>query len=387
MTSSRKLLTDVDTLVVKVGTRVLTNADGTLDENQVVRLSAEFAEIVQQGKRLVVVSSGAIGAGIGRLQLKTRPADLAQLQAAAAVGQSRLTEAYDRALQPKGLHAAQLLLTADDFADRARYLNVRNTLLALFRFGAIPIINENDTVSVDELDSSFGDNDKLAAMVTNMLRAPLLVLLSDVEGLYTGPPEAPDAILIPEVDDIDAAIGHVQLHSEQSGHGASREKIQLSIGGMESKLRAAHIATSAGETVVIASGKIHGTLQKILAGEEVGTLLPPQGPNITARKRWFSDAARSDGQIWLDAGAVRALCENGGSLLPVGITTVQGHFEKGDVVSLVDPDGKEVARGLSNYSSDEVISMAGFSTPALMKNLGYLPYEEVVHRNNMGFQR
>src|SRR3954447_720145 len=250
------------TIVVKVGTRVLTHDDGTLDQDRVTAIAEQLVRLMEDKRHVVLVSSGAVGAGIGRLGLKQRPGDLAHLQAVAAVGQSRLIESYNRALEAHGRHAAQILLTADDLNDRMRYLNVRNTLLALFEYGALPIINENDTVRVDELQRNVGDNDRLAAMVTNLLRAPLLVLLSDVEGLYDRHPSNPGAAVIPIVMQLDSAIRDFQRQAP-----AAAAANHLSRGGMASKLEAARLATLAGENVVIANGRRPSIITDILAGE------------------------------------------------------------------------------------------------------------------------
>src|SRR5262245_43351013 len=275
------------TIVVKVGTRVLANDDGTLDQNRVTAIAEQLVSLMEQGRYVVLVSSGAVGSGMGRLGLRERPSDLAHLQAVAAVGQSRLIESYNRALETRGRHAAQILLTADDLNDRTRYLNVRNTLLAVFQYGALPIINENDTVRVDELQRNVGDNDRLAAMVTNLLRAPLLVLLSDVEGLYDRHPSDPKAIVIPLVTELDAAIKNFQ----QQAAGVAAAK-HLSRGGMASKLEAARLAVAAGECVVIANGRRPNVLVDILAGECVGTLFSAQAPAVTSRKRWIGLTAQ-----------------------------------------------------------------------------------------------
>ncbi|MCA9239448.1 MAG: glutamate 5-kinase, partial [Planctomycetales bacterium] len=304
-----------DTIVVKVGTRALTHPDGALDLGQIESLASQVAQLMSGGRRVVLVSSGAVGAGIGRLGLTQRPTDLAQLQAAAAVGQSRLIECYNQALQQHGRCAAQVLLTADDLNDRRRYLNTRNTLRAIFDYGAAPIVNENDTVRVDELQRSVGDNDRLAAMVTNLLRAPLLVLLSDVEGLYDKPPDRPGARVLPLVDQIDERV--LALAGV-----VSRDGIQLSTGGMASKLLAAQSATAAGENVIIANGRRRDVLLEILRGEVVGTLFIPSGAAVKSRKRWIGWTAQPVGKIVVDAGAERAIVESGGSLLAVGVTGV-----------------------------------------------------------------
>jgi glutamate 5-kinase len=366
------------TVVVKVGTRVLTHDDGTLDAARVTALAEQIVRLMDDKRQVVLVSSGAVGAGIGRLGLKQRPADLAHLQAVAAVGQSRLIESYNRALESHGRHAAQILLTADDLNDRMRYLNVRNTLLALFQFGALPIINENDTVRVDELQRNVGDNDRLAAMVTNLLRAPLLILLSDVDGLYDRHPSEPGAQVMPLVTELESAVRDFQRQSPATG-GPNH----LSRGGMASKLEAARLAVSAGESVVIANGRRPNVLIDLLAGEQVGTLIVAQGPAVTSRKRWIGLTAQPCGRLTLDAGAQEAIRQRGRSLLAIGIRCVDGNFQKGDVVSLCGDDGPEFARGLTNYSSEELRRIAGRPTDQILEILGHRPYDEVIHRDNL----
>ena len=370
-------MTQAEMVVVKVGTRVLTRDDGTLDAAQVARIAQQIARLWKSGKRVVLVSSGAVGAGLGRLELKQRPTDLAQLQAAAAIGQSLLIESYNKALEPHQLHAAQVLLTAEGLQDRTRYLNVRNTLFELFQYGAVPIINENDTVSVEELQLSFGDNDRLAALVTNLIRAPLLVLLSDIDGLYEGDPDDPATEVISVVTDIDASGRHAQ------GEGAREGAIQLSTGGMKSKLRAARIATAAGENVVIANGRCDDVLDRILAGEDIGTLILAEGKTIDSRRRWIGWSASASGKLTLDAGAAKAIQADGRSLLAVGVAAVDGNFAKGDVVLLCDQSGNEIARGLINYSDSEMRAIATKPTDQIADVLGHCPYKEVVHRNNL----
>ncbi len=371
----QEIVANVDTIVVKVGTRVLTRDDGTLDTERVEAIGHELVRLVDDGRRVALVSSGAVGAGMGRLGLTSRPSDLAQLQSVAAVGQSRLIEAYNRALETHGRHAAQILLTADDLNDRTRYLNVRNTVLALFRYGAIPIINENDTVRVDELQRNVGDNDQLAAMVTNLIRAPLLVLLSDVAGLYNGPPGDSRSSVIPVVNDLNQAIHQFICDTNESN--------SLSKGGMRSKLEAAQIATAAGENVIIADGRQPGVLTQILQAEPLGTLFLAQGPAITSKKRWIGFTAQPAGQLQLDAGAVRAIVERRRSLLAIGVLTVIGQFAKGDVVTLADEYGCELARGLINYHAEEMRKIAGHPSDQIVQLLGHCPYEEVVHRDNL----
>ncbi len=377
----QEVMNSAELVVVKVGTRVLARADGTLDSNRVASIAGQLARLWQTGRRVVLVSSGAVGAGLGRLKLKARPTDVAQLQAAAAIGQSLLIESYNRALEPHQLHAAQVLLTAEDLQDRSRYLNVRNTLLTLFECGAVPIINENDAVSVDELQLSFGDNDRLAALVTNLIRAPLLVLLSDVEGLYNGDPSAPDTPIVSVVTDLSSA------QSELVHDGNTGTSTQLSTGGMTSKLQAAQIATSAGENVVIANGRRDMVLDKILAGDNIGTLILAEGKAIDSRKRWIGWSANPAGQLTLDAGACKAIQADGRSLLAVGISGVAGDFSKGDVVALCDEAGQEFARGLINYSVEQVRTIAGQPTQRIAELLGHRPYDEVVHRDNLVLRR
>src|SRR5260370_22459904 len=316
------------TVVVKVGTNVLTAADGTLDPARLHALSAQVHRLVQGGKKVALVSSGAIGAGVARLAVGTRPNDLRHLQACAAVGQSFLMRAYQESLAPLGLNTGQILLTAGDFDSRARYLNARNTIMTLFEWGVLPIINENDTVSVAEI--RFGDNDHLAAMVTNLLQAPLLVLLTVVDGLYPADPaRAPASQVLITVPMIDGKV------MEMAGAGRS----SLGTGGMRSKLRAARLATAAGESVIMANGTQAGILDAIFPGEPVGTLFLPHGGTVPAWKRWLGFTAQPRGRLVVDAGARAAVQEKGKSLLPIGIIQGQGTFNKGDVVALCDAEG------------------------------------------------
>lgn len=358
-------------IVVKVGTNVLTKTDGTLDRDLLGHLAGQVASLRSAGRQVAIVSSGAVGAGIGKLKLAGRPATLPQLQAAAAVGQADLIDAYDASFGPHGFHAAQVLLTAEDVENRTRYLNCRNTLEQLLAWGAVPIINENDTVSTDEM--RFGDNDRLAALVTNLLRAPLLVILSVVEGLYRGKPGEPDAELIDTVLDLNDEVMSLAT-SARSGLGT---------GGMKTKLEAARIATAAGENVWIASGRRPGVLKAILDGKRIGTLFPARGESMTAWKRWIGYTARPRGKYLVDEGARRALVANGRSLLPVGVRRIEGAFAKGDVVTVATEDGIVFARGLTNYSSQEAQRIAGRPTTELASLLGYAPYEEAIHRDNL----
>ena len=321
-----------------------------------------------------LVSSGAVGAGIGRLGLKQRPDNLRELQAAAAIGQALLIRAYDEGLRRHGIHAAQILLTHEDFDDRQRYLNTRNTLTALFDWNAVPIINENDTISVDEI--RFGDNDRLAAMVTNLLRAPLLVILSVVDGLYaTDPHRAGSANrevipLVPLVDESVYALA-----------GTSRS--ELGTGGMRSKLQAAGLVTQAGGSVIIASGTRPEPLTRILSGNTVGTLVLARGATQGARKRWIGLTARPRGSLVVDSGARLALESGTRSLLAIGVVDVVGDFEKGDVVSVRDGSGQEFARGLTNCGTMDARLIAGMRSEQARAVLGSALHDEVIHKDNL----
>ncbi|MFO0847912.1 MAG: glutamate 5-kinase [Gemmataceae bacterium] len=365
------ILKAAGTVVVKVGTNVLADPSGRLDFPRIQALADQLQRVRAGGRRVALVSSGAIGAGVGKLNLGKRPTDLPHLQACAAVGQTALMQLYQEALDPHGVLPAQVLLTAADFDSRPRYLNMRHTLLTLFEYGCLPVINENDTVSVAEI--KFGDNDHLAAMVANLLQAPLLVLLTNVDGLYTADPRSdPAAKLVPTVPHIDRAV------SEMAG----ATKSSLGTGGMRSKLRAARLATAAGGAVVMANGGVDGVLDAVFAGEPVGTLFQAHADALPAWKRWLGFTARPKGTLRVDAGAVRAVREQGKSLLPVGLTTVEGEFGKGDVVAVVGPDGAEVGRGLTNYSAEDAGRIAGRKTDQLPGVLGEVRYVELIHRDN-----
>jgi glutamate 5-kinase len=367
-----EVVLSAQTWVVKIGTSVLAAENGTLDLVRVHHLAEQISQIADTGRRVALVSSGAVGAGLGQLGLTKRPDNLRQLQAAAAVGQAYLIRAYDEGFRRHGRHAAQLLLTHEDFDSRPRYLNMRNTLTALFEWNAVPVINENDTISVDEI--KFGDNDRLAAMVANLLQAPLLVILSVVDGLYrTDPGASAGGELIPLVPDLnDATIG-------LAGGSTSN----LGTGGMRSKLQAAGLVTRAGGSVIIASGKSDGPLTRILAGEPVGTLFLAKGRSQTARSRWIGLTARPRGHYVVDAGARRALESGTRSLLAIGVVEVVGEFEKGDVVGIRDPSGQEFARGLTNYGTPDARQIRGLRTDQAREVLGGAPYDEVVHKDNL----
>jgi glutamate 5-kinase len=368
----QEVVATANTVVVKVGTNVLTDPAGMLDRGRVQSLADQVQSLRTAGRRVVVVSSGAIGAGVGQLGLGKRPTDLRHLQACAAVGQSVLMRAYQEALAPHGVHPAQMLLTAGDFDHRTRYLNVRNTILSLLEWECLPVINENDTVSVAEI--RFGDNDHLAAMVTNLLQAPLLILLTNVDGLYsTDPTNDPTAQLLTTVPMIDGAVAGF----------AGATKSVLGTGGMRSKLRAARLVTASGESVIMANGAVPNILDRIFAAEPVGTLFLPHGGALSARKRWIGTTARPRGKLVTDAGAREAVQGKNKSLLPIGVLQVAGLFGKGDVVTLCDSAGKEYARGLCNYTSADADRICGLRTEQIAGVLGDLPYVEMVHRDNL----
>ncbi len=361
-----------DPVVIKVGTNVLADSSGALDRVRIAALVDQVQRIRVGGRRVALVSSGAIGAGVGKLKLGKRPVDLPHLQACAAVGQSALMQLYQEFLNPHGVHAAQILLTAGDFDSRSRYLNMRNTIITLFEYSALPIINENDTVSIAEI--KFGDNDQLAAMVANLLQAPLLILLTNVDGLYSADPRHdPTAKLVETVAHIDDSIAGM----------AGNTKSDLGTGGMKSKILAARLATVAGGSVIMANGATDGILDAIFAGESVGTLFLPHGGSVPAWKRWLGFTAKPKGKVRIDDGARKALVEQGKSLLPVGVQQIEGTFGKGDVVAIFDANGIELARGLINYSADDATRIIGMSRERIASRFGKLPYQELVHRDNL----
>ncbi len=367
------VLESAQSVVVKVGTRVLTTPDGKLDLHRIHCLSAQLCRIANTGRQTIMVSSGAVGAGVGKLGLKERPSDLAELQAVAAVGQADLIQAYETALAAHGRHAAQVLLTAADLRRRSGYLHVRNALNQIHAFGAIAVVNENDSVAVAELQTTFGDNDRLAAQVAGLALDSLLIILSDVDGLYDGSPRDPKSRRIGTVEMLDESV--FSLADDISGN--------TSKGGMASKLQAARVALSHGHPTIIGPGRDDAVLDKIFAGEDIGTLFIPPERTIRGRRRWIGSAAHVAGRLVLDAGASRAVREKGRSLLAIGITAVEGSFSSGSVVSLVDPDGLEVARGLCNYPSSKVALIIGTSNDKIAEVLGHRPYKNVVHRDNL----
>lgn len=367
----REVIETAETLVIKIGTNVLSCADDSLDLERIESLAEQIHRIKETGRRVVVVSSGAVGAGMGILGLKERPKDLGHLQASAAVGQAHLIRRYDRCLQKHGYHAAQLLVTANDFKHRTRYLNVRNTIHTLFEYGAVPIVNENDTVSIHEI--KFGDNDHLAAMVTSLVKKPLLVVLSVVDGLFDGDPQSQTS----------SRISLVQDWTPELLALATDESSSLGTGGMKSKLQAVRSATAVGESVIIANGTQEGVLDRILKAEDVGTLFLAQGATVSAWKRWIGYTIQPKGKFHLDDGATKAIREGGKSLLAIGIRSIEGTFESGEVVTLVSPSGEEFARGLSNYHSSDMKKIVMRRSDQIATILGAVPYSEVIHRDNL----
>jgi glutamate 5-kinase len=360
-------------IVVKVGSRVLTGADGLLDAGRIDALGRQIDAVGRSGRQVVLVSSGAVAAGMGRLGLSKRPTELAQLQAVAAVGQSCLIEAWERSLRVHGKHVAQVLLVAEDLSDRARHLNIRNTLRTILEYGAVPVINENDTVSTEELRTSFGDNDQLAARVASLLGANLLVLLSDVAGLFDRHPEEPGATVVSRVDRIDGST-EALVRDRPGG---------LSKGGMASKLAAADIVTEVGGHCVIAAGREEGVFERICRGEPVGTLFVGRETTVSAWKRWLGWSAEARGTLVVDAGAREAIVSGGRSLLAAGVTGLDGEFTAGDVVTITCAGGPAFARGLVNYPAAELSRIAGLRTERIAAVLGYCPYDEVIHRDNL----
>jgi glutamate 5-kinase len=358
--------------VVKVGSTLVTNRGAGLDASAIARWAGQVAKLRQAGKELVLVSSGAIADGMQRLGWKRRPHAMHELQAAAAVGQMGLVQVYESCFRQHGLHTAQVLLTHADLVDRQRYLNARSTLLTLLGLGIIPVINENDTVVTDEI--RFGDNDTLAALVTNLVEADYLIILTDREGLYTDDPRRnPRATLIRS-----AQAGESRLEELAGGTGSTIAK-----GGMLTKVLAAKRAARSGAQTVIASGNEPDVLVRLAAGEAIGTLLSAQTTPLAARKQWLADHLQVAGRLGLDPGAAKALRSGGKSLLPVGVKSVEGEFERGAVVACLSPEGAEIARGLVNYNAQESRRIAGRASNEIEAILGYIDGPELIHRDNL----
>jgi glutamate 5-kinase len=359
-------------IVVKVGSSLVTNEGRGLDHDAVARWAAQIAALSQAGKSVVLVSSGAIAEGVKRLGWTERPRAIHELQAAAAVGQMGLVQAYERAFALHGLRTAQVLLTHEDLADRRRYLNARSTLRTLIGLSVIPIINENDTVTTDEI--RVGDNDTLGALVTNLIEADVLVLLTDQAGLFTADPRRdPDATLVRE-----ARAGDPALERMAGGAGSA-----IARGGMLTKILAAKRAARSGAATVIACGREPDVLTRLAAGEAVGTQLVAETPTLAARKQWLADHVQLAGRLQLDPGAVRALRKEGKSLLPIGVVAVDGSFQRGEVVGCFSPDGVEIARGLVNYDAAETARIMRRPSGDIEQVLGYVDEPELIHRDNL----
>ncbi|PAV25155.1 glutamate 5-kinase [Tamilnaduibacter salinus] len=359
-------------LVVKIGSALLTNDGRGLDVSALSGWVDQLAALSRQGVELVIVSSGSVAVGMSRLGWKVRPEQLHDLQAAAAVGQMGLVQTWEAQFQCHDRHTAQVLLTHDDLSDRKRYLNARSTLRALLDVGVIPIVNENDTVVTDEI--RFGDNDTLGALVANLVEADGLIILTDQSGLYEQDPrQNPEARLVTECRASDSSLDAMA----SGGSGV------LGRGGMQTKVRAARLASRSGAFTVIVGGRLDGVITRLRDGEILGTLLLPEQERLAARKQWLASHLKTKGRLVLDEGAVRVVRQGGRSLLPVGVSGVQGQFRRGEMVTCVGPDGTEVARGLVNYDAVEAREIRGCSSDRIADVLGYVSDEEMIHRDNL----
>lgn len=368
----KNVLTHARRIVVKVGSSLVTNQGEGLDIAAIGNWAQQIATLRDRGCEVVLVSSGAIAEGMQRLGWKQRPSAVHELQAAAAVGQMGLVQVYESSFSKHGLRAAQVLLTHADLADRERYLNARSTLRTLLKLGVIPIINENDTVVTDEI--KFGDNDTLGALVTNLIEADALIILTDQTGLYSADPRKnPGATLVGL-----AQAGEAYLESIAGGAGSS-----IGRGGMITKVLAAKRAARSGAHTAIASGHEPAVLPRLLQGESIGTLLTATSLALDARKQWLADHLQVTGKIKLDAGAERALRTEGKSLLPIGVTQVSGEFQRGAVVAILDENDADIARGLVNYNADEARRIARHASSDIEKILGYVDELELIHRDNL----
>jgi len=368
-----KFSKDVKRIVVKLGTSILTSKKANrLDAHLIKCIVGQICRLLDRKIEVILVTSGAIGAGMGLLNLGQRPKLLPGLQAAAAIGQSQLMKLYDSFFKQRKRLTAQILLTAEDLNQRQRYLNARNTISTLLDYKATPIINENDTVSVDEI--KFGDNDTLASHVANLVDADLLIILSDVDGLYSSPTDRPEQkILIDTVEEIGPEITKL----------ASGPQAEITIGGMKTKVQAAKTVTSSGIPMVIANGRVEDVLIRIIDGHMIGTLFLPKATKLGARKRWIAYSTMPKGRVIVDNGAKEALIKKGKSLLASGVMEVAGKFKIGDVVGVVDEQDREFARGLINYSKDEVAKIKGLKTHEIESKLGYKYYDELIHWGNL----
>jgi glutamate 5-kinase len=359
-------------LVIKVGSSLVTNQGHGLDHAALAQWAEQITELKRRGRQVLLVSSGAVAEGMQRLGWRKRPSQLHELQAAAAVGQMGLVQAYESCFRTHGLHAAQILLTHEDLADRKRYLNARSTLRTLLELSVIPVINENDTVATDEI--KFGDNDTLGALVTNLVEADALVILTDQPGLFTRDPRRyADATLVTE-----ARAGDPELEKMAGGAGS-----HIGSGGMITKVRAAARAARSGAHTIIASGREPRVLLRLSQGEMIGSQLVAETMTLAARKQWLADHLQVRGRLMLDAGAARALTQDGKSLLPIGVVEVTGDFERGEAVSCIAPDGREIARGLVNYNAIEARRILRAPTYEIEARLGYIDDPELIHRDNL----
>ncbi len=370
--NKRENFKNVKRIVIKIGSSLLTKGGKGLDKIAIAAWVSQMANLRKQGVDVILVSSGSVAEGVWRLGLKTRPTTLHELQAAAAVGQMGLVRVFDDCFQQHGLHASQVLLTHDDLSNRQRYLNARSTLLTLLDFGVVPVINENDTVATEEI--RFGDNDTLAALVANLVEADLLIILTDQKGLFTADPSVnPDATLIPEI--------HVNDERLEGMAGDSRSG--LGRGGMSTKVRAARLAARSGAATIVAAGVTQDVINVVLRGDEIGTHFLPNLEPLAARKQWLAGQLQVKGQLVLDDGAVKMLKNNGKSLLAVGVKWATGQFERGELVSCLDTNGVEIARGLINYGIEDTQKIAGKSSTEFETLLGYADDLELIHRDNL----
>ena len=358
--------------VVKIGSSLLTNDGKGLDLSAISEWTTQMAQLKRQGIQIVLVSSGAVAEGMVRLGWDKRPHAIHELQAAAAVGQMGLVQTYESQFQKHGMHTAQVLLTHDDLSDRKRYLNARSTLRTLLDLSVVPVVNENDTVATDEI--RFGDNDTLAALVANLIDADLLVILTDQDGLYDADPRSnANARLIRE-----GLAGDVSLQQVAGGSPG-----EFGRGGMVTKVEAATHAARSGTTTLIASGRVEQALIRLQAGEELGSLIYPSKQPMSARKQWLASQLKVKGKLVLDDGAVNVLCQSGKSLLPIGVTAVEGEFSRGELVACLNSQGQEIARGLTNYSSAETELIKGQSSNQIETILGYLDESVLIHRDDL----
>lgn len=368
----KTIMNKVHRIVLKVGSQVLTAKGRSLSQAVFDRLARELSAAKKKGYEMVIVSSGAIAAGMARLGLLEKPKTIPQKQAAAAIGQSALMWNYERAFTCYGEKVAQVLLTRDDLSNRRRYLNARNTLLTLLGLGVIPIINENDTVVVEEI--KFGDNDNLSALVTSLVNADLLIILSDIDGLYDRDPRlSKNAKLIP-------LVRQVTTEMEKKASGTLSP---ISIGGMVTKLQAARKAALFGVPMILANGMVEGTLERIFQAEDVGTLFTSEVNKLNSRKHWIAFTLEPQGRIIVDDGAKKAILQKGKSLLPSGVLAAEGEFSLGDPVVLVDLQKQEFAKGLSNYGSAEINKIKGLKTTEVENKLGYKYGDEIIHRDDL----